>query len=63
MRDKYVIPIAKALKKFDDNSESDFSFYESLAWAGLQENLRDPKITDILDATRKARDKGLNCSE
>tara|TARA_R110001583_G_scaffold25008_1_gene90972 strand:+ start:922 stop:2034 length:1113 start_codon:yes stop_codon:yes gene_type:complete len=62
MRDRYIIPIARALEQFDGKSESDFSYYENLAWGGLQENLRDPKVVDINKATIKAREKGLECN-
>ncbi len=60
MRDKYVIPIAKGLQLFDNSSE-DFSYYENLALSGLHQELTQEQLSDLSDATNKARNKGLDC--
>tara|TARA_R110000765_G_C18946712_1_gene608172 strand:- start:602 stop:2371 length:1770 start_codon:yes stop_codon:yes gene_type:complete len=60
MRDKYIIPIAKGLEKYDNSSE-DFSYYEHLAYFGLHQELNQQQLHDLNNAQNLARSKGLNC--
>ncbi len=50
MRQNYVIPIANALKQFDNSSESDFSYYENLAWSGLHQKLTNAQKAEVQKA-------------
>ena len=60
MSHEYIIPMADALKSFDNNKENDI-LYIYLAWDGIPKNLRDPTITDLMlaDARKIFRDRGL----
>ncbi|WP_158974740.1 hypothetical protein [Cellulophaga sp. L1A9] len=60
MAQEYIIPMANALKSFDNNQEDDI-LYTYLAWRGIPVNLRDPSITDqmINDAIIIFRARGL----
>lgn len=60
MAQEYIIPMANALKSFDNNQEDDI-LYNYLAWDGIPTILRDPSITDqmIQGAKDTFRARGL----
>jgi hypothetical protein len=61
MRDNYVQSIANTLQQFDNGME-DYSFYENLAWEGLQDFLTPEEINNAIQTKTMARDRGLNCN-
>ena len=61
MRDYYVIPIANALKQFDNYEEGD-DFYEIMAFEGIKTSLIKGKRDELDLVKYVARDKGLNCN-